>query len=80
MQVSTCTQDVLVVAKIIDGITVTYSFLLQNFLPTNITVSDPTLQSAVEDAVKQDNYNPKSLVNAVQFVLSVKPTTAVIHA
>jgi hypothetical protein len=33
----------------------------------------------VEDAVKQDNYNPRSLADAVQFVLSVKPTTTVVH-
>ena len=79
MQVSTCTQDVLVLWKNSNWTTVTYSFLLQNFLPTNITVSDTTLQSAIEDAVKQDNYNPKTLADAVQFVLSIKTAATAIH-
>lgn len=79
MQISTCTQDVVVIAKTIDWSTVTYSFLLQNFLPTNITVSDTTLQKAIESAVKQENYNPKSLADAIQFILSVKALPADVH-
>lgn len=80
MQVSTCTQDVIVISKMINGASVTYSFLLQNYLPTNITVSDTNLQKAVENAVKQDNYNPKSLAESIQFVLSVKSDAPVVHA
>ena len=34
----------------------------------------------MEDAVKQDNYNPKSLAESIQFVLSVKSEAPVVHA
>lgn len=79
MQVSTCTQNVLVLSKIINQWTVTYSFLLQNFFPTDITVSDAALQTDIGNAMKQDNYSPSTLTEAVQFILSVQPSAASVH-
>lgn len=79
IKVATCTQDIVVIVKEMNWVSITYSFLLQNFLPTNITVSDTIIQKAVEDAVKQSNYNPKSLSEAIQFVLSVQPATPIVH-
>lgn len=79
MQVSTCTQDVLVLNKTINGISVMYTFLLQNALPIHITVSDDTLQTAVLDTVKQSGYTPNSLSEAVQFILSIVPISTTVH-
>ena len=79
MQVSTCTQDVLVLNKNINGISVMYTFLLQNALPIHITVSDDTLQTAVLDTVKQSGYTPTSLSEAIQFILSIVPISTTVH-
>jgi hypothetical protein len=49
MNVATCTNDALVLTKTQDTQTITYTFFLQNFLPTSIVISDDTIQNAVDN-------------------------------
>lgn len=75
MQVSTCTLDVLVLNKTIDNELVTYTFLLQNFFPTDITVSNETIQTSVQEALQQKKPAPNSLTEVIKLVLGVESST-----
>ena len=51
-------------------------FLLQNFFPTDITVSNETIQTNVENALQNNKIALNSLVDIVKFVLTIQSPTA----
>lgn len=80
MHIATCTQDVVVVVKLFWDTSISFTFLLENFVPTKISVSDSDFQTALEKTIQQKSFQPSSLLEAITFVLSIQvPSSTVIH-
>jgi len=76
MKVSTCNADHLAISKTINNESVTYSFLLNNFDVSSVSVSDSWLQTSLQSLLDQNN-RQRWLLDLVKIILTSTPSATI---